>query len=968
MSDLDSRERTVINAIQRNHQRLLQSKMVTHFGVYFELAEHPEKIYSWIEKIDDTRLLANEYLDSLVQVQPPPTTAQLESETSGLGYYLEKAKLLFPEGLRSLIFNTELQDEGFGLFHLVSTELFSLTLGKSITEVLFDYFQTQFNGNQEEAQKQFAAVVENQSELSNLIKQECKRISIELIKLFHFREMLLLGKMSRSVTEPEVREEFIQRAKLKNQSAESINIAIEVYFARELSHIFNSGFQSLYQVHDVEIRSELQSPFIKWLNQLSESEKIRLAFTQEIQLKFMVLSRDFLLEKMNEPGFLAKHSKTFSLIAATLTAPIIAISLVLMLGTAFMWIATSVAAASFALAGIAAYFAINKLDAIAYKRNLANRTQIQNAITLVNNEFLRLKKEMIERKETSTETIENTRDFGQINRKFLRTVEGAKVARGSISGWLREYASRYRHSKAVVIDLGDEYKQLMIQSRNQTEELIDSINNKETHLLKNWILGTKNYLNKASHRELIKDFELIPKFKEQVLEIISQTHYIPPTLLHFYCSPIAAGGLGGNESDFAHVKRLIPTKEKQNPYQFLCDTALNLFKHYEPLYASKLIFLGDPEYRQMLGISRAEYGEPVTAENIDSYLKNSYAFLLSLCGKIAPGLGLDPLQQPARVSDEFILYRMLLLKQLATLARSENKEVNSEVKLKIKRFIQNRFNQDIKILFDNLANQMFLLNKEIQTSLTYKNSDQFVVTDVELDNIIQAIRLDVVYNSFSFRLMDVLTYYIDDFLRREGKRKCVIFACNRLEQELNPQGTRQFVTLVTDYCTNTSDFLNASTKNRALTATNILECYRYNISLQVYRTQIRIIKNMKELYQSESGAELSRQLTLLFEAFKTLTEFAQKHCFHFRNNAPCSELFSLVQSKINQSGTRYEWIKHLDSNEALVYMMDTLAEQVQLPSAGSRYKGKFFNPQLMVNSKGDKEKAYAILSGDIPTP
>lgn len=960
MSGLDSKEITVINAIHRNHQHMLQTKMMTHFGVYFELTEHPEKIYSWIEKIDDTRLLANQYLDSLVQNRAPSTVASLEKETSGVFYYLEKTKLIFPEGIRNLLFDDTPEDDEFSLFHLVSNELFSLTLGKSITDVLFDYFKTQFNDNQEEAQRQFAEVVERQTELSNLIKEECKHISTELIKLFHFREMLLLGKLSRSATEPEVREEFIHRAKLKNQTPESINIAIEIYFARELSKIFNTGFQSLYQVHDVEIRSELQSSFIKWLNQLSESEKIRLAFTQEIQLKFMLLSRDFLLEKMNEPGFLAKYPKTFSLMAGIIAAPIIAITLTLILGAAFLGVITSVAAVGFALASMGTYFLINKLDAITYQRNLTNRTQIQHAITMINNEFLRLKKEMIERKETSTETIDNTRNFGQINVKFLRTVEGEKVARGSISGWLREYASRYRHSKAVVIDLGDEYKQLIIQSREQTRILIDSINKKETYLLKHWILGTKSYLTKPHHIEIIKDFELIQKFKEQVLEIVSHTYYIPPALLSFYCCPVAEGGLGGNESDFAHVKRLIPIKEKQNPYQFLCNTALNLFKQYEPLYASNLIFLGDPEYRQMLGISRAEYGAPITAENIDSHLKNSYAFLLSLCEKIAPGLGLDPLQQPARVSDEFILYRMLLLKQLATLASTENKEVNSEVKLKIKQFIQNRFNQDIKILFDNLANQMFLLNKEVQTSLIYKNSDQFIVTDVELDNIIQAITLDVVYNSVSFKLADVLTYYIDDFLHHRNQKRTEIFAYNRLEQELTPQGTKQFVTIIADYCSNTSDFLQASTRNKALTATNILDCYKYNVSLQVYRTQIRIIKNLKELYKLNPGSETTQQLAFLLDAFKELTEFSQKHCFNLKNNSPCSKLFNLIQSKIIKSDKPNDWIRHIDSVEVLIYMMDTLAEQVQLPSIASSYSGKFFNPLLAIKKEQREEPLEQI--------
>lgn len=65
-------------------------------------------------------------------------------------------------------------------------------------------------------------------------------------------------------------------------------------------------------------------------------------------------------------------------------------------------------------------------------------------------------------------------------------------------------------------------------------------------------------------------------------------------LLKFYSNSREKGGLGGNESDFSHIKRLTPIdapdKPRHNPYNYLCDTALNLFKKYEPLYTSTCIF------------------------------------------------------------------------------------------------------------------------------------------------------------------------------------------------------------------------------------------------------------------------------------------------------------------------------------------------------------------------------------------
>ncbi len=956
MSDLDSRELNIIEAIHRNYQQQLQNQMMTHYGIYLERSEHPEKIYSWIEKIEDTRLLANQYLDSLVHQIKPATAASLASETSGFWYFVGKMKLIIPENVRDFFSELSVQSSDYNLFNSVAAEIFSITLGDSITEVLFDYFKTQFSGNQEEVQKNFANTVEKQKELSELIKKECERISVELIKLFHFREMLLLGKISRASNEPELREEFIRRAKLKKKSPEDINIAIEIYFARELSTIFNTGFQSLYKIHDLEIKSELQSSFVKWLNQLSESDKIRQAFTQEIQLKFMLLSRDFLLEQMNQPGFFAKHAVVISLIAGFLAATAIAITITLTAGVAFLWSIGSLATIGLLIASIGTYFLINSLDFITYKRSTENRTQIQNAITMINNEFLRLKKEIALSKETSIEMIENTRSFKHLNQKFLYAIEGEQVARGSVAGWLREYAARYRHSKSVEIDLGDQYKELILQSKRQTDNLVNSINKKETHLLKHWISGTESYLSKAHHAEIIKEFELIQKIKEQVLSLVSRIHYTPPTLLKFYCKPISKGGLGGNESDFAHIRRFTPTPpqmgENNNPYNYLCTIALNLFKRYEPLYASDLIFLGDPEYRQMLGISRGDYGVAVTAENIDLYLDNSYALLLSLGNKIGPGLGLDPLQQPARVKDEFILYRMLLLKQLASLCLTENKETSTEVKFNIQRFIKKRFNLETDVIFDDLANQRFLLNKEIQTSLSYRTNDQFIVTDAELDNITQAIVLDVAYNSISFKLIDVLDYYLDSFLKHRGSQPTKIFAYGSSEQELNPQGTYQFYRLISQYCENTSSFLNKSPQIKALTATNILECYKYNISRQVYQTQLRIIKNIKELPKLNDNQEVEQQLGILLDAFRELNAFARTYCFPLKKNTEVKKLFTLILNEQYQNSR--DWIIHIDSADALINMMNTLSDHIEIANRNTGSSSQFFHHKMREKHSDDE--------------
>lgn len=170
MLELNDKETAVIKAIHHNHKKRLESQMITRFGVYFEQSKHPEKLYSWIEKIEDTRLLANHYLDTIALSRAPSTISSLEKETAGSSYYIEKAKLLIPESIRNFLSDINSSNDNT-LFNFVAAEVFSLALGKSITDLLFDYFNNEFLGAPENVQKEFNETLEKQTELSNLIKK-----------------------------------------------------------------------------------------------------------------------------------------------------------------------------------------------------------------------------------------------------------------------------------------------------------------------------------------------------------------------------------------------------------------------------------------------------------------------------------------------------------------------------------------------------------------------------------------------------------------------------------------------------------------------------------------------------------------------------------------------------------------------------------------------------------------------------
>ncbi|KTD75627.1 hypothetical protein [Legionella waltersii] len=963
MIDLEVKELSIIKAIHQNHKKQLENQMTTQFTGYLKQTEHPEKIYSWLEKIADTRLLVNSYLDTIALSRAPSSVAALEKEATGINYYLDKATLLFPQPIRDFFFNSKGMDEN-SLFNGVTAELFSLALGKGISDVLFDYFNHEFLGAPENVQKEFNENLEKHTELSNLIKKECERISIEIIKLFHFREMLFMGRTSQSSLEPDAKDDFIKRAELQNEQREYIHLSIELYFVSELNRIFNSGFNSLYQVHEVEIQSEQNSPIIKWLNQISESEQTRLAFTQEIQLKFMMLARDYLVEKMNQKGLLANYPALFSLLAGITLAPIVGVTLMIVLGGSMIWAALAFSVLVFALTSILSHVLITRLSALTYKRSSDNRQHIQESIDMINNEYIRLKKESSFVKETTLEDIESTKDFQEINQQFIQVIHGSSVALGSISGWLREYASRYRHSKAISVDLEHEYKKIIAQSKVQTQTLIKAINSNKHKLVHKWVQGTMEYLKEESHQTVIKEFELRQKIKEQVLEIISQVKYIPQELLEFYNSPEDKGGLAGNESDFAHIRRLAPDylspSKKTNPYEHLCNTALRLFKVHEPAYSEDNRFFGDPDYRQMLGIARRDYNEPITTKNIELLLNNSYAFLVSLCIKIKPGLGLNPLIQTAQVSDEFLLYRTLLLKELTSLSDKKNKTIRNEVKLQIRAFIKKHFNQDPQILCNNIANQAFLLNKEVQSSQTYSNQEQFTVTDIELDNIFEALTLDMAYNSQRFILNDILTHYMDSFFQQSNRRSREVFAYSKTEQELNPQGTTHFAKTITNYCENTADFLATAESNKALTMSHIFMCYQFNVSVQVYQTQLRIISSIKDINKLAINSNTNDQIKCLLGAFQELSRFAANHCFPMSPNAPCFRLIKLVEQQANQELLARKWIKYIDAKEILGHMIEHLAETIEM-NFKPTYTPAFFKQNTLNGFKKEEHSIHSSL-------
>lgn len=930
MHDLNRKELEIFQAIEYNYRMKLEEMMANNSRIFYDQKTGSPLVESWVNEIYKVRSLTDSYLHHIAQSPRESTNDTIEANTTIGSYFSRAYHYILPEKVTKAIAEVHLFKVEQNLLHSITKVAFSAILGQSFTDLLVDYFVQEYDGDIENAQQKFKEVIKGNTQFSRLIQAECERHAVELIKLFHFREMLLLGKLGETPLEPDARANFISHAKLEKARPEDINAAIEIYFTRELSNLFMNSFKSLYKVQDYEIHKEQESPLLKWLSKTLDKPEKRMAFTQKNQLAFMQFAKNFLLDRMNQPGFLGKHPIISSIIAGLATLFLLSSILSLLLNPIIVLVVAVVGAV---LSGIGTHILIKLVDFFAYRRNAVNRSHIQESINRIDNEYLALDQHVLDTKATSKEDIKNAGKFEEVNRNLGHLMTGNKVARGAHASWFREYASRYCHNKAIEVDLGEQYTSLIVQSKKQNAELINAINNKHFQELDAWISGTKVYLQQDQNKEFIQQFELIQKFKEQVLEIISQVDHIPNSLQLFYSLPINKGGLGGNATELACCRRIVPNKnqaaEHPNPYHNLCNIAGSLFKKQEFQPRAKYIFDGDNFYRGMLGIAKAPNKTPINEATIDKYLETSYTFLLSLCTKVTPGVSIDPLIQQVIVTDDFILYRMLLLKQLASLCTLENTSVTNEVKESIKNFVKKRFNLDPQVVFDDLNNQKFLLNREVQTSLMYTNSNGIPLYEVALENITQAICLDLAYNAINFKLTDVLQHYIDKFKEQQGRPQS-LFACNQAEQELNPLSTKEYISTVRKYCRNTKAFLDMSESNEALTTTNIITCYRYNVSLQVYRTQLRIIEALQVLANTKADA-IEEQSTHLLTAFNKLEAFAQKYCYALEERAALRQMAHFIHDKIDDKTPFRKWAKELDEPHVMLGHLNNLPTEFVYP-------------------------------------
>ncbi|MBK2125246.1 hypothetical protein [Fangia hongkongensis] len=529
-----------------------------------------------------------------------------------------------------------------------------------------------------------------------------KELSNELVKLFYFREALLYGAHHR--VNGNMRKIF--KKKLKNDeinlSSNLLNTNIESYFLQNLSYWFNNVFQSIYHQNNQEIDAAKKANllirgFKQWFRPGDQQ-----SFTQQLQIEVLKGYSQFLISQSNKTGILATHPYLTASVAGLL-AGAIALSAVATMGISAGFSLLAIAV-TLAVSTVSSYFAVTRIEQLRYVRKDKARESLQRISENINNEAARLKENISNVIDTPKQDIERLNEHynhcdGFGHDWFDR--QKANILVGSCKSWINEYAARYRHNQQIEIDLGEKLiKPIAETAQRQTADIVKMLDNKNVWKLKKLIENTKNYLEQNIH--LNKQFYLQDKIKDQLLEISSLSavgYQFPKLLTSFYQE------LGGNVNDLLQIRELSADKLQQE-----AEKINAAYEQQNKESQTNYILRGDDSYRSLLNLSAYNKDLSLNSQNINRYLNDSIAFLFSLQDqsdwvKNSDNKGLD---QPLIYSPQFVIYHMLLLKQLIGLIQPNNKVIDNQTKSKIRIFIKEKLLIDNNILLRNCITDAFV--------------------------------------------------------------------------------------------------------------------------------------------------------------------------------------------------------------------------------------------------------------------
>lgn len=803
-SPQEAQIRKRFDRIKINYKKYIEAHMISKMD---ELRKsNPDQIIqieSYATKIKDYRSNQEVFLDRTMQ-QPSFASEVGNGALAALaGFSTGGVASLFHQSITPTALNFV---PGLTMVNQALGSFFSLTLGLGASYLVYQALKAKHPD-----------LANDSNALEKALKtagfdnsEKYQDLAFDLIKLFHYRECLLLnlnGNGGQNVRDQFKKGQFKPEAIIDE---ELLNQAIEVYFIQELNNLFNQAFKNIYQIHDEIIEKDANvNEILKWLSSFFSDPSQRQVFTEQLQIEFMTQCVKYLLEKQEEPGFFIKHRiaiSSFNASAVGLLTTSVTFMVLSAVGvTTFgVGIAIPLALLAATAVGIGVFALIGKIEWFKYKRGEENRKTIGEAINHIDTEKNRLKKLVKQVTHTTIEEKNHLKKYSEASKpngyfslflNYFLPHKKSKPLMGSPIAWSTEYASRYRHSKMIENDLGDDMKSLIKQADSQTRkksqmlyEIMKFKADSESRFidLDKMVSDTRDFLRNEDQKAFIQSFNLHAKLRQQCLEIVAAIPrkdrdgsmlFLPESFIQFYTFD-----LKGNAQDLEQVRRIGPihkddvlTEDFHHPLQSLLIHSRMLDELIpRPL---KHVLQGDLDYREKLGLATVESGD--ITDSISTYLTDSFDFLLSL----SQATSIDGSLQ---YKEEFTIYKTLLFKQLATLSDPNNFSINSDIKEKIITFVQNKFQLtlgEVKEIFDAIINQSLFFDPEA-SSEKLTNSLGIEVEIAGLNHVAEAIRLNMASISTPITARNLILSEAISLHLNEEQRKSLFF---------NPKDSSQLI-------------------------------------------------------------------------------------------------------------------------------------------------------------------------------
>ncbi|KTD23355.1 ATPase involved in DNA repair [Legionella lansingensis] len=779
---------TCLDKIAANHEAYLKKNMVTHLEL-LAASDQVKTVQEYTGEMGAYHKQKEAYLKSAIQPVSLASklgfgalAALLGAGAAGLSVFAAKKSSVLDK-INPL---SGIKD--------ATTGVFGALVGAGVG---YAAYQAWLAATKNKADDTSYALFQKEMEKAGFTDAKYKELSDEIVKLFHFRECVLLGIKDSAGTN--MRDEF-KRKLGGNVDDATLNTAIEVYFLDQLSQSFNRIFGEIYTIHDQEIKKAQaeQGTILGWIKGYFEKAEDRQRFTQQMQVAFMENCLLYLSAQMNEPGFLAKYPAVTASVGGLIAGVIAGGVAVAIIGGPVTLSIVAIALVFTAITAVTTYLIVTNIDYLSLKRGKDNREAIQEAIDLVCDEKQRLEFLIESVTETTDEDVKQLEKFGKEGdtpfAAYLGWGEEKSIALGTGMGWIREHASRYRHSKLVKVGLEGQHKDLVEKADKQTQKLqailVSNMAWSVTHPeLKKFIQDTREYLNNRDNQTFIDNFDLKKKIKEQILQIVSAVpltsdRKLPKELVDFYIKD-----LGGSLQDLEDIRKFAPVVAGDKLAQSLTlktitDAAISLDNKLSTTNAKRAqILRGDNTYRDMLGLPKSSEAESdeakINQQNIDRYLNNSYEFLIRLLNDKQDGTGLEA---EFRHSDEFMIYSTLLIKQLAHLADPNNHHVNPVVRRKIREFTKNTLGVDPDVVFNNVLAHSLMQEEASEETIEVANGRRCHVN--HLYHIADAIAVGIAHNFKKMTPMSLIERELFSFAR-EHKGETKLFYGESLK-ELQP--------------------------------------------------------------------------------------------------------------------------------------------------------------------------------------